>query len=305
MFYRKGVCATAIAMAMVSTSTQALGSRGRMLTAQNIIRKYSIATSTTSAMRYPIISSFAQDAATMVLVQCPTKEEFLSNEAVLINDLQQTQRILDEELKVMEGSQGSNRLNLYLGGRIAAKESVYAAEMSTNAERQQPVAIRKNHLGAPVFPPPWTGSISHKHSYALAACLPSEMGTIGVDLEQITNGAAEKLQRRLLTEAEQQTIGSVITNREMDIMLRFSFKEAVFKALNPHLQRYIDFKEVEVFPRDDYTVALTFHLRGGSESPAAGVRTAEEESTFCHRYQASWRLVGEQYVATSVILRKT
>eukprot|EP01033_Poteriospumella_lacustris_P002885 gene2883-2105_t len=295
MLYRKGVCATAIALAMVSTSTQAFGSRGGLLATQNIIRKYSIATSTTSAMKYPVVSTFSQDAATMVLVQCPSKEEFLATETMLISDLQQTERILAEELQTMEGAQGSNRLNLYLGGRIAAKESVYAAGSSTNAARQ-PLAIGKNHLGAPVFPHPWTGSISHKHSYALAACVPSELGTIGVDLEQITNGAAEKLQRRLLTEREQQTLGSVLSNREMDIMLRFSFKEAVFKALNPHLQRYIDFKEVEVFPRDDHTAELAFHLRGGGGGGggAAGALAEEEEFAFCQRYQASWRLVRER-----------
>lgn len=293
MFYRKSVCASAIAFAMVSTSTQALGSRGCAMLTKSITRRYSITSSSMFSMNYPIVQSFVQDTATMVLVQCPSKEEFLSNEASLIHDVLQSQRILDEELKIMEDSQGSNRLNLYLGGRIAAKESVYAAASSTHAERH-PFAIRKNSLGAPIFPHPWTGSISHKHSYALAACLPSDLGTIGVDLEQVTNASAEKLQRRLLTEREQQTVGNVIANREMDVMLRFSMKEAVFKALNPHLQRYIDFKEVEVFPRVDHTAELSFQLRG----PA-------EESLFCQRYQASWRLVREQqYVVTSVILCK-
>lgn len=41
---------------------------------------------------------------------------------------------------------------------------------------------------------------------------------------------------------------TVWTDLEEDVLLRFSFKEAVFKALHPLLRRPISFQEVSVYP---------------------------------------------------------
>ncbi len=65
----------------------------------------------------------------------------------------------------------------------------------------------------------------------------TELGYIGVDLERCSNKASAKLGKRLLTTAEQETLGTLVikmgesderteavTSAE-DVLLRFSFKE--------------------------------------------------------------------------------
>ena len=51
--------------------------------------------------------------------------------------------------------------------------------------------------------------------------------------------------------------------RQRAILLRFSAKEAIYKALDPFVRRYVDFKEVALTPRSDGGADVTMHLREG------------------------------------------
>ena len=50
---------------------------------------------------------------------------------------------------------------------------------------------------------------------------------------------------------------------EEEVLLRFSFKESVFKAVNPYVKRYVDFSEAEIFPSSDGTAIIYFRLKTG------------------------------------------
>ena len=49
-------------------------------------------------------------------------------------------------------------------------------------------------------------------------------------------------------------------------MLRFSFKEAIFKAIHPYLARSVDFNEVEVFPKENGEAEIRFRLNTNENS---------------------------------------
>lgn len=96
------------------------------------------------------------------------------------------------------------------------------------------------------------------------------------------------LARRLLTENEQKRLGMLtgLCSTEGEVLLRFSFKEAVYKAIHPFLLRPIGFMEVEVDPNVDGTAKLTFLLKGGEN----------------FKYTASWQRFQGNYWLTCVYI---
>ena len=96
------------------------------------------------------------------------------------------------------------------------------------------------------------------------------------------------LARRLLTENEQKRLGSLndLCSKEDEVLLRFSLKEAVYKAIHPFLLRPVGFMEVEVDPNIDGTATLTFLLKGGEN----------------FEYTASWQRFKEKYWLTCVYI---
>lgn len=148
------------------------------------------------------------------------------------------------------------------------------------------------------------GSISHKEQLAVAIALCLNLNDanctsqwVGVDIERCSSrqsststSSPARLLQRLLSEREQAHQENMMAARRVDIddideedtMLRFSFKEALFKALHPSLLRPVGFQEAEVFPSypiaasedssDDAeevkierngSAVLHFHLSGG------------------------------------------
>lgn len=56
------------------------------------------------------------------------------------------------------------------------------------------------------------------------------------------------------------------TNLLLQVMLRFSLKEAVYKSIAPELGRLVSYKEIEVQPREDGTATVTNKLAEGKRS---------------------------------------
>ena len=120
------------------------------------------------------------------------------------------------------------------------------------------VAILSDDRGAPILPPGWVGSISHKGVRAAALVAPAGGGHIGVDLE-VAAPPRQDIARRVLTPREQ----AALPDRGRAVTLRFSIKEAIYKAIDPYVRRYVGFTEVELdFTGDDVTVttALPFAI---------------------------------------------
>jgi 4'-phosphopantetheinyl transferase EntD len=107
--------------------------------------------------------------------------------------------------------------------------------------------ILADDRGAPLLPAGWVGSISHKGALAAALAAPAGDGWVGVDLERAVPPRMD-IARRVLTAREQAAIAHLGEgpDRGRAVTLRFAIKEAIYKAIDPHLRRYVGFTEVEL-----------------------------------------------------------
>ena len=113
--------------------------------------------------------------------------------------------------------------------------------------------------GRPEVPLGFTASVSHKDGLAFAVAAPADSGrTLGIDCEVIGDRARSSIARKILRPSELlrwQTTGSTWPA----LLEIFSTKEAIYKALHPHVPRYIGFEEAEV----DELGGIRLHLSGG------------------------------------------
>ena len=145
----------------------------------------------------------------------------------------------------------------FVGGRLALQANLRGLGRSA--------ACLPDERGGVVLPPGVSGSISHKRRLAIALTARANHGGLGVDLEDLLpqrDGIAE----RVLLPEELEAVQALREDRQwVATLLRFSFKEAIYKALNPLVQRYIGFEEASISLRTDGTSAVTLHLEDGPE----------------------------------------
>ena len=148
------------------------------------------------------------------------------------------------------------RRRTWTGGRAAMREALARAGAA-------PGAVASDDRGAPVLPQGVSGSITHKETLAAALVAFEARARVGVDVELDAPRSLD-IAPRILTPAELEAIADLDPEaRAREVLLRFSAKEAVYKALDPFLRRYIGFLEVEVAPRPDGTAGFTSHLPPG------------------------------------------
>ena len=82
---------------------------------------------------------------------------------------------------------------------------------------------------------------------------------VGIDLELASRpGKKSSIAKRVLTRREQAELGKVTgVSAEEEVLLRFSLKEAIYKAVHPLLCQYVSFQEAEVRTYDDGTGSCT------------------------------------------------
>ena len=176
----------------------------------------------------------------------------------------------------------------FVAGRQAMREAL-AALPDARAHRDAP--ILRTHRGAPFLPPAVTGSVTHKRTLAMAAVAPrvGSLQHVGLDLER--RPIAEELRRpsiarKILTAREFALVQSLgddtLEGREM-VLVHFALKEAVYKAIDPFVERYVRFTEVELDVTDPTDVKVTLHL--------------PEEAVAEVRVDAHWEIEGEWITA--------
>jgi phosphopantetheine--protein transferase-like protein len=101
---------------------------------------------------------------------------------------------------------------------------------------------------------------------------------LGVDIEDDVVGSLD-ISRRVLSHQEVEELAPLAPGpRAREVLLRFSAKEALYKALDPFVQRYVAFGEVSISPQVDGTTRVALHL-AGSEGPfSVDVRWLRVES---------------------------
>lgn len=148
---------------------------------------------------------------------------------------------------------GGYRQVQFVGGRLALRE----------ARRQlgAPLGpVLPDARGTPVLPEGWVGSVSHKRTLAIAMAARRHDGTLGIDLEDRAP-ARLRIADRILRPDELAAL-EALPERERwhALLLRFSVKESIYKALDPYVRRYVGFQEAEVDLALDGMAQVTLHL---------------------------------------------
>jgi enterobactin synthetase component D len=107
--------------------------------------------------------------------------------------------------------------------------------------------ILPDDRGAPVLPPGWVGSISHKGSRAAAIVAAAGEARVGIDLERAAP-SRQDIASRILTAREL----AALDDTSLGPTLRFAIKEAIYKAIDPFVRRYVGFTEVELEISDGF-----------------------------------------------------
>jgi 4'-phosphopantetheinyl transferase EntD len=154
------------------------------------------------------------------------------------------------------------RRRSWVGGRIALRAALADLGVGT-------AAILSTPRGAPLLPAGARGSISHKESLAvgLAARADASAWHVGVDVERIAPGKLDISKRVLRPEELARLPPPDDPQRVEELAFAFSAKEAIYKALDPFVARYVSFQEVAVARRADGTASAALDLRDGGKAP--------------------------------------
>jgi len=176
-------------------------------------------------------------------------------------------RLHPEEAAMVEAMPPARRAT-FVAGRLAMR----AALRRTLSPLDAHLPILRTERGAPVLPPTVAGSVSHKHDAALALMMPRASASagvsmhVGVDLEHRPTErdlARPSIARRILTPHELDALSLLdhdpLAQRER-VILSFAIKEAIYKAIDPTVQRYVRFTEVALRFTDEGTVAASLLL---------------------------------------------
>ncbi|MGM9515890.1 4'-phosphopantetheinyl transferase family protein [Roseateles sp. DB2] len=148
----------------------------------------------------------------------------------------------------------------YIAGRLCAEAAVLALT-------GEPASIGRAPGGEPVWPEGLVGSISHDADTAVAvAARRTSLACLGVDVEQRLGAAAFTDIVAVCLTAEERQLNARHAAPLWDATLRFSAKEAYYKAVHPQLGRFLDFHDVQVegdtAPADQGVFALQPVLQG-------------------------------------------
>lgn len=194
------------------------------------------------------------------------------------------------------------RRQTFVAGRIALRRAWHDAHLARHASAPPPdEPIVRSPRGAPLLPALMRGSLSHKatRAYAIAAGPESGWRHIGVDLERRPTArdlARPSIARRILTATEQRLLERAAADERQTreiVHVHFALKEAVYKAIDPIVGRYVGFTEVELaLPETSSPEPAT-----GGEAEVSLLLPELRPSQI--KVSARWRLDGEWIVAAA------
>jgi phosphopantetheine--protein transferase-like protein len=142
----------------------------------------------------------------------------------------------------------------FIGGRVALRAAIAALGAETGDSTAPASPILSTPRGAPALPPGFVGSISHKREIAVAIAAraaPTPRTTIGIDVE-LPRPSRVDIAPRVLTPGERAALAALDpAARDAEVLFRFAAKEAIYKALDPWVQRLVSFQEVEIVTAPD------------------------------------------------------
>ena len=129
----------------------------------------------------------------------------------------------------------------WVGGRVALRAALDDLGLAAAARPRH--ATRRGRRCPRASPA--RSRTSGRAAVALAAVAPGDV-TLGVDVE-LERGPRVDISDRVLTPAERRRVDALDGPARAAAVLRaFAAKEAIYKALDPWLRRYVSFDEVEL-----------------------------------------------------------
>jgi 4'-phosphopantetheinyl transferase EntD len=150
---------------------------------------------------------------------------------------------LDPAERAALGALPPRRRRTWVGGRLALRHALAAEGAAESAAVVG--AIASDDRGAPQVPRGFRGSIAHKDEIAVALAKRDDGWTLGVDVEA-ARPLGLGLARRILRAEELASLDAIddAPARGLELLRRFAAKEAIYKAIDPHLRRWVGFLEV-------------------------------------------------------------
>lgn len=164
---------------------------------------------------------------------------------------------LHAEERAEAAALAGRRRTEWIGGRLAFWRA--AAELGVPRG-----SLRTGTRGEPVLPAVIAGSISHKESLAVALVARGDAGSVGVDLEPMAP-ARPAIEDVALREDERAALRATPEEDRWErLLVAFTLKEALYKALHPHLGRYVRYDEAAVVFGTSGVPEIRLHLDGGA-----------------------------------------
>ena len=109
---------------------------------------------------------------------------------------------------------------------------------------------------------------------------------VGVDIEQ-SFSRRRNIAKKILTPNELEDLGKLDgVTRDEEVLLRFSLKESVYKAMHPLICQFVGFQEAEIKPHNDGTATVLLNLKSGQQDRFQEVK-------------AHWRRIDGDFFLTS------
>ena len=159
-------------------------------------------------------------------------------------DMEVGHAILADEEKAFAADLKDRRRRTWIAGRVALRLALAREGIAHGS-------ILATPRGAPRLPDGVVGSVSHKDHVAVALVARASDASLGVDVE-VDARRRYDVAHHVLTDDEQLEMETLDPEtKERDVLLRFSAKESIYKAVDPFVQRYVSFQEAYVAPRAD------------------------------------------------------
>ncbi len=114
---------------------------------------------------------------------------------------------------------------------------------------------------APVWPAGWCGSLAHSQGHAIAVIAPVNAGlSPGIDIEMFAGRTMRETAEMFTSPQERQLLATCGIEYETALLITFSAKESVFKALYPQVGDYFGFDAARVCALDVAAGTVTFEL---------------------------------------------
>ncbi|EAP7621680.1 4'-phosphopantetheinyl transferase superfamily protein [Salmonella enterica subsp. houtenae] len=141
----------------------------------------------------------------------------------------------------------------YLAGRYAASQLLQEAGCND--------AVTMGADRAPVWPVGWWGSISHTEKWAIAILGPHRFNTrLGIDIEMLRPDVMLEIANTFTIASERNVLATNHLPYETALLIAFSAKESLFKALYPQAQNFFGFEAAKLCELRPYPNRFTLEL---------------------------------------------